>query len=244
MTLTTQPGIILRKAPYSDADEIVTVLLREGGVQRFFAAGARKSKKTFGGRIDYFAALELRFSPRNEGLWRLWGAEEQGVAVPSPWQDPRNFAVASYLAEVICAFTPAAVHSEDLFTLWIETAAEAGRQPATPASFARQLARFLVLFGYAIDWRRCVGCGDPAQAPYAFDEVRGGPVCTICRGPGPSSGLFPPDLINFVTGLQEDGGPQHPLRQAQKLAYQLVRFTALILQKPVKSEEFLKRVLC
>lgn len=241
MPLTIQPGIILRKNPYSDADEIVTVLLREGGVQRFFAAGSRKSKRSFAGLVDHFAHLNLKFTPRNEGLWRLLGAEEEGAAVPSPWQDPRNFALGSYMAEVVCAFTPAAVHSEDLFALWLEMASHVARTPATPAFFARTLARFLALFGYAIDWRRCAGCGDGAAAPYGFDEVRGGPICGACLGPGEHRDLFPSGLIDYTAGVTAVIPAQ--LRGARNLSHQLTRFTSIILQKPVRSEAFVMQIL-
>lgn len=243
MPLTTQPGIILRKSPYSEADEIVTVLLREGGVQRFFAAGSRKSKKSFAGLVDHFAHLNLKFTPRHEGLWRLLGAEEGAGAVPSPWQEPRNFALASYLAEVVCAFTPAAVHSEDLFRLWLEVAEQLARAPATPAFVVRTLARFLALFGYAIAWWRCAGCGGVAVAPYAFDAVRGGPICLGCLDPVAQNDLYPPALIDYVASQIVVANQDLPPRHAENLVYQLARFTALILQKPVRSEDFLMQTL-
>lgn len=116
----TSPGIILKKIPYGDADEIISVLLKHGGMNRFFVRGSRKSKKRYLGLIDYFAHLKFHYFQPAHGLSRLMNIEEISPSHRNTWSDIKNFAMGAYLAELIFEFTPELAVDHELFDFWLD----------------------------------------------------------------------------------------------------------------------------
>ena len=51
-----------------EADEIITVLLADHGLQKFFVGGSRKSKKRFRGVVDHFSRLKMEYKSKDCGL--------------------------------------------------------------------------------------------------------------------------------------------------------------------------------
>lgn len=146
-----QSGIILRRSPYGETDEIVTALLEGAGVRRFFASGIRKSQKRFAGRMELFSHALLSCIPRREGLWRLVGAEQVGGDVGQAWTDPLHFALGNLLSEIICIFTPEEVPAADLFLLWRELTGALEKRAFTNDSVIETLLKFMSLLGYDFD---------------------------------------------------------------------------------------------
>lgn len=147
-----QPAIILGTKPYGESDVIVTALLKEEGVRRFFARGALKSKKRFGGQLDHFALLELGYVPKSSGLWSLIevnpvAGEEHGYPVGFSF-GLESFAFLGLLAEVIDAFNWEDMPAEQLYHLWLGVVHElAGGANVEPLA-ERVLKQCLIDFGY------------------------------------------------------------------------------------------------
>jgi DNA repair protein RecO (recombination protein O) len=226
-----QEGVVLRKIPYGEADEIVTALFREDGVRRLFAAGSRKSRKRFGGLIDAFARLRFECRPNDAGLWRLHGVEESGDAARTRfWErDIRTYAFFNYLAELICECMPEAVRAGEVFSIWLDAAETfAAREFVSGEAFS-VLVRMWAAFGYEMSLAACAPCGGAVGDGTVFVPASGGAVCATCArrqriasAPALDSG--------------EDG--------ANDLIGSLASFSHLILQKRAKAEEFfLKSIL-
>lgn len=226
-----QEGVVLRKIPYGEADEIVTALFREDGVRRLFAAGSRKSRKRFGGLIDAFARLRFECRPNDAGLWRLYGVEESGDAANARfWErDIRTYAFFNYLAELICECMPEAVRAGDVFTIWLDaTESFAAREFHAGEAFA-VLVRMWAAFGYEMSLAGCAPCGGAVGEGSVFVPASGGAVCAacVCR-----------QRIAFAPAL-------HPGEHgAADLIGSLVSFSHLILQKRAKAEEFFLKSIC
>lgn len=146
-----QAGIILRKIPYGEADEIVTVLFEGDGVRRLFASSSRKSRKRFAGLIDAFAHLEFHYSIGASSLGRLQKATEIQTQIGSRfWEkDLRVFSFFSYLAELICEFNPEESDADGLYDLWKETAVFFQSRDFSIEAATRSLAKAFEIFGYA-----------------------------------------------------------------------------------------------
>lgn len=218
-----QEGVVLRKIAYGEADEIVTVLFREDGVRRLFAAGSRKSKKRFGGLIDAFARLSFECRPSDSGLWRLYGVEEAGKAGAARfWErDIRTYAFFNYLAELICECMPEAVRAGDVFSIWLDaTEVFAAREFAAEEAFA-VLIRLWAAFGYEMNLGDCASCGGKAGEGAVFAPQSGGVLCAACA------------RAQRVSGAD----PAVPSQGIKSLA----SFSHLILQKRPKAEEFFLR---
>lgn len=147
-----QAGVILRKLPYGEADEIVTVLFENDGVRRLFATGSRKSRKRFAGLIDQFGNLEFQYRLGPGTLGRLQNAAEIATTVGARfWEkDLRIFAFFSYLAELICEFHPEEANADGLYFLWNDTVAAFQSRDFSLAVAVGALAKAFEIFGYAV----------------------------------------------------------------------------------------------
>lgn len=144
------PGIILKKIPYSEADEIITVLLKGDGVRRFFVRGSRKSKKRYPGLIDHFAHLRFEYKSSPKGLWMLTGVQalSQGCHEPLTM---KAYALLAYLAELITEFVPEGDGDHDLYPLWLSWLDEARRKDLKESLVSRYLTQFFAKVGYALN---------------------------------------------------------------------------------------------
>lgn len=117
-----QDGIILDLKPYGDSDLILTALLKDDGLRRFFARDARRSQKRFAGLLDRFARLEFFYEPRSQGLWSLaevHASREQHLPSSGGTENSlETFALLGLLAEVICAFSWEEMPATRLYELW------------------------------------------------------------------------------------------------------------------------------
>lgn len=249
MISSQQTAIILRKAAYGEADEIVTALLSGGGVRRFFATGTRKSRRRFGGLVDHFARLTLNYQPRSAGLWRLLSVEEASVVL-SPWRDPCTFALGHVLAELICIFIPEEVPTEELYALWGEIESSLTAAPVSALSAASILLRCLPHFGYAVDLSHCRFCGVLTDdMPCLFDKSSGGLFCHTCMQPlksgqggvALSSALRRILLTDMVSVSATERAALEPL--AIIFVGELIRFCELHAQCPIRSAAFLLKLL-
>ncbi|MXW43706.1 MAG: DNA repair protein RecO, partial [Candidatus Dadabacteria bacterium] len=70
--METCEALVLRKSDYGEADLIVTLFSRELGKFRALAKNAKKSRKRFGGRLDFFNRLAIEVT-LNKGRFNLIG---------------------------------------------------------------------------------------------------------------------------------------------------------------------------
>ena len=152
--LVSKTGVILKKNPYGESDEIVTILFEGAeGVRRVFAPASRKSKKRFSGLIDVFATLNFEVRVPQDGMWRLQSADDSNSAVSNRfWQsDLSSYAFFSYVAELICEFMPEALHNAALFCLWQEAVAGFSKNGFSHSRAEKLLSQLLDSFGYGGD---------------------------------------------------------------------------------------------
>ena len=70
--METHDALILKKSSYGEADLLVTLFSRESGKFRALAKNAKKSRKRFGGRFDFFNRLAIEVT-LNKGRFNLVG---------------------------------------------------------------------------------------------------------------------------------------------------------------------------
>lgn len=149
----TQPAIILKKMPYGEAHEILTVLFKEGGVRRLFVRNSKNSKKRFAGILDHFTHLQLTYSTHSQGLWSL--DEASPLAGKQDlnlfWRDDlKVYGFFNFLAEMICEFSPEDAEDPHLFDLWSQTVLYLKQQDLTPVWMKGVISCFLREFGYSL----------------------------------------------------------------------------------------------
>lgn len=147
--IQVSPGVILKKQDYSESDEIITVLLKNGGVRKFFVSGSKKSKKRYQGLIDNFAWLNFHYQTGSKGLSRVQIVEQIAGSCRIQGDLP-SFAFSSYLAELICEYMPEAVVDHNLYELWQHVQVELLQNGFSLMLVIQYLLIFFEQAGYAL----------------------------------------------------------------------------------------------
>lgn len=146
-------GLIVKKIPYGDADEIITVLFQNSGLRRLFVTGSRKSKKRFTGLIDHLAHLKFDYIIRTEGLSRVKSVIEIDPHFSDTLKNIETFALVHYLLELILSLTAEEAPLPELYQLLLslpKTLMQEGFQRKNVISYTLQVLEYC---GYAVDFK-------------------------------------------------------------------------------------------
>ncbi|HLD45807.1 MAG TPA: DNA repair protein RecO [bacterium] len=236
-------GIVLRKIPYGEADEIVTCLLQKIGVVTFFASGSRKSKKRFAGCLDYFRHLLFHYTVARQGMWRLHRVEETDNPTRlAVWEATSHFAFASFLAELICDFVPPVAGDHELYELWLDLEQNLAGHPLGITTTIEYLIRLFELTGYGPNLTHCHHCQkDASETPLYFDERQGQGICPQCDVSPLSVHALQRPLIERVRRGQKQMFSEP--NQGRAFLRQLVLFSENIRQKRSPSGVFFLETL-
>jgi DNA repair protein RecO (recombination protein O) len=176
-----------------------------------FARAARKSQKRFGGALEPFNRLQIRFRDRRGELVSLAGAEIEHSR-PALRADYDRIARASYLTELANEATREREPQPDLFDLldggfdvlasdvWRD--GDASRRDGWLAAYEMKL---LVLAGYRPRLDACAECGLEKNR-YRFRPREGSVLCLECAGDDGipvSSGTTRLLEASLETGIEE-----------------------------------------
>lgn len=245
-------AIVLRRKDIGEADRILTLLTPEYGKVRAVAKGIRKPRSRKAGHLELFTCSKLLLAVGRD-LDIITQAE--GVEPYRPLrEDLLRSAYGSYMVELLDRFTPDAEENPDMYDLlrqglsWAATAADL----AVAARYYE--LHLLGLAGYQPQLRRCVVCTRELEAvDQFFSASEGGVVCPSCAAqragrPGPSGrlplSLGALKLLRFmqqspyskVAALSVSG------RTQSEVEYLLARYITEILERQLKSIEFLKLI--
>lgn len=176
-------ALLLRSVDYGESDRIVTFFTRELGKVTAFARSARKSQKRFGGALEPFQRLAIRYRDRRGELLSLASATVER-ARPGVTADLERISRAAYVTELVMEATrEREPHAElfDLLDAGLEVIAVADTGGGWLAAFELKL---LALAGYRPDLAGCASCGDAGAERYRFAPERGVLFCTRCAATG------------------------------------------------------------
>lgn len=244
-------AFVLRSVDYGESDRIVTFFTREHGKLPAFARAARKSQRRFGGALEPFQRLRIRFRDRRGDLASLASATiEEGR--PSLLADYDLIARASYLTELVTEATrEREAHPElfDLldrgFDLLASPAFAAAPTPKREAWRCTFELKLLDLAGYRPVLDACAMCGTTEAARFRFAPERGAVLCGACAmgsgGVPVSAGtlrLLQAALDADLTRLDRLVFSPDQLDEARALLGAFLRWQ---LGKELKSAKFLER---
>jgi DNA repair protein RecO (recombination protein O) len=181
MTAELTEAFLLRATPYGEADLVVALLTRQWGRVSALARGARKSRRRFGGALDYFHLLRAEVRPGRSGLGRLQAVELLRPCVRL--QDSvEAYWAGSHVLEVARLGSREGDADEPLFRL-VEASLAALERGADPGSLTRVFqARALAVLGFQLPTDACPSCGRAyvSGGAVAGDSIR----CGACALPG------------------------------------------------------------
>ncbi len=198
MTPQVTEAFLLRATPYGEADLVVALLTRQWGRVSALARGARKSRRRFGGALDYFHLLRAEVRPGRAGMGRLLGVE---LVQPFPRlrESVEAYWLGSQVLEVTRLGTREGDADEPLFLL-VAAAFDALERGAEPRSLARVFqARALTVLGFGLPAERCPSCGRGYDGGAA---AAGGSLrCLACAVPG-AARLAPGTLATLRAAVE------------------------------------------
>lgn len=179
-------AVILRTRAYGESDRIVTFLTEDAGKLTGIAKGARNSRRRFANCLDPLTRVRAYYRVRpGAGLVFL---ESCDLLVPAgELCEPRRFAYASYLLELVDLLTEEAHAVPGTYGLLVAALDELRSGVATADFLRRFEVRLLTDAGYEPQFVVCGLCSTPLSegAAVAFEPRRELFLCPTCR---PSAG--------------------------------------------------------
>lgn len=150
--METCEALVLRKSSYGEADLLVTLFSRELGKFRALAKNAKKSRKRFGGRLDFFNRLEIDVA-LNKRKFNLVGDVTLKESYREITESVDSFVTATRVLELLDFLIPEQEPSSELFDLAAETLELLSKRREPYSVFLVFLLRALTLCGYRPDLR-------------------------------------------------------------------------------------------
>jgi DNA repair protein RecO (recombination protein O) len=245
-------AIVLRRKDMGEADRILTLYTPAQGKVRAIAKGIRKPRSRKAGHLELFTRSKLLLATGRD-LDIITQAEMMDAYRPLRDELVRG-AYAGYMVELLDRFTPDAEENDELYGLLREGlgwAATAGDLALAARYYELQL---LGLAGYQPQLQRCLLC-DRALQPedQFFSAAEGGVICPRCRETEKArperSGWLPLSLgaLKLLRYIQSNSYARVAAltvspRVHAEVEYLLARYITLILERQLKSVEFLKLI--
>lgn len=189
---------LLRAIPYGEADLIAVLFTRRWGRVSALARGARKSRRRFGGVLDYFQLFRAEVRRGPSGLWKLLGVEFLRP-FPRLRESVEAYWAGTQVLEVLRLGTREGDPDEPLFLL-VSAAFAALDRGAGPGSLARVFqVRVLSALGYGLPLHACPVCGGGYEGGAAATGTA--ICCPACAGPG-ATRLEPGTLATLRTAAE------------------------------------------
>ena len=150
--METCEALVLRKSSYGEADLLVTLFSRELGKFRALAKNAKKSRKRFGGRLDFFNRLTIDVT-LNKRRFNLIGDVTLKESYREITESVDSFVTGARVLETLDFLIPEQEPSSELFDLAVETLRLLTGKREPYSVFLVFFLRALTLCGYRPDLR-------------------------------------------------------------------------------------------
>ena len=191
-------AFVLRGRNLGEADRIFTLFTRTRGKLDAVAKGVRRIKSHFAGKLEFLTEASLTLH-----AGRSLDVITSATILHSEWErlvDPRRFAAASVVAELIDAFCEPDLEQPEIYELLQGAVRALAAAPAPADLLPRFELRLLDLLGVLPSLETCVRCGArfSAGSEAWLDPPSGGILCSACFRQGGEIGrLTGPELENI-----------------------------------------------
>ena len=261
---------MLRRKDIGEADRVLTLFTPGRGKIRAIAKGIRKPRSRKAGHLELFTRAKLLLATGRD-LDHVTQAEMVEAYRPLR-EDLLRSAYAAYMVELLDRFTPDEEENEALYDLlsqglaWSSGAGEgAAEGSAVGEAGALSLAaryfelHLLSMAGYQPQLQRCLMCGQALKPEdQFFSPGEGGVICPRCAAaaakapPGRTPqrvGLTPVSLnalkvLRYIQSNTYDkvAALNVSARTQGEVEYLLARYITILLERQLKSVEFLKLI--
>lgn len=239
-------AIILRRKDFGEADRVLTLFTPERGKFRAVAKGIRKPRSRKAGHLELFTCSKLLLA-KGRDLDVITQAETVYAYRPLRENLLRG-AYAAYAVELLDKFTPDNEDNPDLYGLLREALGWLGTTENLALTMRYYELHLLSMAGYQPQLFRCVACGNKIVAENQYFSIQdGGAVCAKDGKTYP--GALPVSLngLKYLRYAQSNtyarvSAAKLPTGVAAEMEALLARYITHILERQLKSVEFLKLI--
>lgn len=179
MVVTTK-GVILKRRNIGERDAILTILTDELGLIEASARGVKQTKSKLAAGVQPFYYSEISLL-KNRERYIVTGAEALETFHKLRY-DVIKVALADYIAELICALTPADEMIQPVKRLYLNALYLLSEEKKTPA-FIKPVVelRLLALAGFMPDLVCCRQCSAHENTALYLDLRQGYLLCEKCK---------------------------------------------------------------
>jgi DNA repair protein RecO (recombination protein O) len=243
----TSLAIVLRWRPYGESDKIVTFLSRDFGKLTGIGKGAQRSRRRFANSLEPLARVRMHFRLRPGAT--LAFLESSELLQPSTaLTDPKRFAYASYLAELVDQLTVEEHPVQELYALLDDALSALEAAPATSGLLRGFELQLLARAGYDPQLDRCAECQrrlDDEEAVH-LNSAQGTLCCSACLWTGRPLVAVAPGVLVRLAPLKHLPLADCHRRQLGAVAPEAARFTgqllALHLPRPLRSLRLIEQL--
>ena len=241
---TKYTGIILKKHPLGEADELLTIYTKEAGKLRVRAVASRKIRSRLAGNLQSLNEIDFEVAGNRS---RRAGSGHIPVLISARARTLNN-----YVREDLKKFAYALLGAETLYRLTPDRQENIGAYEAVAdflhllgesreeKTMARALQMNLLrLFGFTMPLSACANClrpFSPAEKSVYFVSDKGGMFCEGCQGQGQSQVRADGDVLQELRLLNDGGRPQTLHWAAEQV---IDGFLHYVLEREIKSRNFL-----
>ncbi|MGB3975987.1 MAG: DNA repair protein RecO [bacterium] len=178
-------GLVLRRSPLGETDQIITVYTEQLGKIRVTARGSLRAKSAWRGRFEPFHQIEAEiFRSSKSSLFRFNHADV--ITRPKVLLGHLTALNAAFLIlECLDRYCEPENPNLDLYATATAALDKIDRNPGNAVYFSLCFCfRFFVLSGYGINWSHCANCNRERafnKSAYCI-PADGGVICTNCAG--------------------------------------------------------------
>ncbi len=175
------PAIVLNVMDYGESDKIITFYTLYHGKLKGIAKGAKRSKKRFVNKLEYFTCLDITAVPgRRTSLARIDQAEliDPYLALRENYQ---RYTAAMLVCELVDQWTRENDSDELLFQLVIWILAELSSAQSITDSILFFQVKMFDLVGVGLQLYNCLVCHKEIHDhTYRFSLAHNGLICPLC----------------------------------------------------------------
>ncbi|MDH7500776.1 MAG: DNA repair protein RecO [candidate division NC10 bacterium] len=249
MPLYRTEAIVMGGWDLGETDRIISFYTRRRGTIRAVAAGARRTRSRFGGRLQLFTHGHLLYFGReNRELFRI-NEFEPIDSFPALRSDLDRLSHASYLVELTSLLVWVGEVSEEIFSLLL---ASLRRLEANLDSYHVERAfeaRLLRSTGYLPELSRCLKCQRTLRGveEVFFSPQEGGVLCSDCSPAREFSLPLSPASLSYL--LEAERGDFHSLsaaslsaREREQIGQAMRAHLSCILQRRMHTLDFMEQL--
>ncbi len=193
-------GLVLRRIPLNEADQIVTLLTRDEGRVSLIAKGSRRLKSRFCGRLELLNHLDLNYL-QGRDLGYLSEAE-----ILEFWPTDINLKAQGalfYMAEITGRMLPEGGETSEVYELLCQTLRHTDEQSSEIMLYA-YIVKLMTLLGFMGSWNTC----SRSEAKLDLEETHYLSVndVSLVRSEysSPADLCLSPSVIKWVSYMQKE----------------------------------------